>query len=638
MSVFQAVSAIGLVLAAVAPLYPEYSVYLLLAAASGGAIGGTLSANYGSKALTVIGVLVAIASVVAPSALVPAKIAVFIGALGAAAAALGKSLFDWNRRSGNLNRAASSEGAPRFMTHGEGPMDSRRAIRLAGLLILLVGSTRPSLVAAGAPADFTLVIGQAYREILEREPDPSGLAYFNQQMMAGMSEAAMREALLRSAEFAIKHPWPSSPPPPSPSPSPTPLPSPLPGPPMAALRVVGNTFLPSIFGAAAGSGSIPYGWPDASEEYLRALADRGLNYVHTRTGPFVREGEKAEFEGYVYENGLYDLSRFNPAYDQKERDFLAAAQAKQIYVERVVLDDWPAKNGLWPYAAGRNLQGVDFTAAVFEQPEPPPEIQAWVQHRVANTCAFPNVFYALDNEPAAVSTSADWTRRLYTIVKDEMVQRGCEQYPVGSGNSDAWDTVDYQILHTFRLPAPSLNPVLVNETDNRFTTPTQYVLRAYAGQAVGGIYFQFWPGPMEERPADVIAVGDLYSRMERGLPPPAGFDGPSFGCPAFRGIKVEILQVQGTKYTMNASPLPKSEGADPATSLGSTLCEDLWVNSKIPQRYQDGYGPTWRIVQGPGSLEVNWRNPYLAFVYDPGPGTIIEACSQADSNCGRFVF
>ncbi len=571
MSVCKSVSAIGLALAAVAPFLPEYSICLLLGTAVCGAIAGTIAVNYGGRALTVIGALVAIAS--------------------------------------------------------------RRAI-LAGLLLLL-GYTMPSPV-AGAPADFTLIIQLAYREILQREPDPGGLAYYNQQMMGGMTEAAMRETLLRSAEFAKKHPGPS--PSPSPSPSPTPVPSPSPAPPMAALRVVGNTFLPSIVGAAAGSGSISFGWPDASEGYLNALAERGLNYVHTRTGPFVREGEDVEFEGYVYENGLYDLSRFNPAYDQKEREFLAAAGARQIYVERVVLDDWPAKNGLWPYAAGRNLQGVDFTAAVFEQPEPPPEIEAWVRHRVANTCAFPNVFYALDNEPGAVSASADWTRRLYVIVKDEMARRGCEQYPVGSGNLDAWDTVDYQILHTFRVPAPSLKPVLVNETDNRFTTPTQYVLRAYAGQDLGGIYFQFWPGPMEERPPDLIAVGNLYARMDQGLPPPAGFEGPSYGCPEFRGIKVSILQVQGTKYVMNSSPLPKSEGADPATSLGSTLCEDLWINSKVPQRYQDGYGPTWRIVQGPGSVEVNWRNPYLAFVYDPGPGTIVEACSQADTNCGRFVF
>src|SRR5437899_11403015 len=46
----------------------------------------------------------------------------------------------------------------------------------------------------------------AYLRILDREPDPSGLASYNGQMNGGMSEAAMREALLRSPEFASLNP------------------------------------------------------------------------------------------------------------------------------------------------------------------------------------------------------------------------------------------------------------------------------------------------------------------------------------------------------------------------------------------------------------------------------------------------
>ena len=57
--------------------------------------------------------------------------------------------------------------------------------------------------------NFFNVIGDAYEEILGRAPDPSGLASFNGLMNQGLSEAAMREALLRSAEFAAKNPDPS---------------------------------------------------------------------------------------------------------------------------------------------------------------------------------------------------------------------------------------------------------------------------------------------------------------------------------------------------------------------------------------------------------------------------------------------
>jgi len=54
--------------------------------------------------------------------------------------------------------------------------------------------------------DFAPVIRDAYLEILEREADAGGLAGYDAQMNAGMSEAAMREALLRSPEFASRNP------------------------------------------------------------------------------------------------------------------------------------------------------------------------------------------------------------------------------------------------------------------------------------------------------------------------------------------------------------------------------------------------------------------------------------------------
>ena len=42
--------------------------------------------------------------------------------------------------------------------------------------------------------------------ILGRLPDPGGLANFNRLMNQGLSEAMMREALLRSPEYAEKNP------------------------------------------------------------------------------------------------------------------------------------------------------------------------------------------------------------------------------------------------------------------------------------------------------------------------------------------------------------------------------------------------------------------------------------------------
>ncbi len=55
-------------------------------------------------------------------------------------------------------------------------------------------------------ADFARIIREAYREILDREPDPAGLAHWNSQMRAGLTEAQLREALLRSEEYAAANP------------------------------------------------------------------------------------------------------------------------------------------------------------------------------------------------------------------------------------------------------------------------------------------------------------------------------------------------------------------------------------------------------------------------------------------------
>ncbi len=54
--------------------------------------------------------------------------------------------------------------------------------------------------------NFSRVISLAYVRILGRRPDPGGLASFDQSMNQGMTEAAMREALIRSPEYAEKNP------------------------------------------------------------------------------------------------------------------------------------------------------------------------------------------------------------------------------------------------------------------------------------------------------------------------------------------------------------------------------------------------------------------------------------------------
>jgi hypothetical protein len=54
--------------------------------------------------------------------------------------------------------------------------------------------------------DFARIIHLAYQRILGRPADLDGLDNYNRLMNRGLSEADMRESLLRSAEYAEKNP------------------------------------------------------------------------------------------------------------------------------------------------------------------------------------------------------------------------------------------------------------------------------------------------------------------------------------------------------------------------------------------------------------------------------------------------
>lgn len=55
--------------------------------------------------------------------------------------------------------------------------------------------------------NFRPIVRDAYLEILRREPDSGGLEHYNMRMKQGVSEADVRETLLRSNEYAQKNPF-----------------------------------------------------------------------------------------------------------------------------------------------------------------------------------------------------------------------------------------------------------------------------------------------------------------------------------------------------------------------------------------------------------------------------------------------
>ena len=51
---------------------------------------------------------------------------------------------------------------------------------------------------------FARIVREAYAEILAREPDEGGLLSYDRLLNQGLSEASLREELLRSREFSLR--------------------------------------------------------------------------------------------------------------------------------------------------------------------------------------------------------------------------------------------------------------------------------------------------------------------------------------------------------------------------------------------------------------------------------------------------
>jgi hypothetical protein len=181
--------------------------------------------------------------------------------------------------------------------------------------------------------DFSPIVSDAYREILDRAPDPGGLASWNRAMNDGLTEAGMREQLIRSAEYAQKHPDPS---------------------PAPALHVEGNQFVNALGARVRLVGAIvccndakANGWPLVELAVLEQFAAQALNYTHCRLGPFTVAGEDdASYVGYVsVADGRVDLERFHEPFWQRCRSIADRARALGIYVEFDLVDRWVRQHG-----------------------------------------------------------------------------------------------------------------------------------------------------------------------------------------------------------------------------------------------------------------------------------------------------
>ncbi len=337
--------------------------------------------------------------------------------------------------------------------------------------------------------NFTRIVSDAYEEILERAPDPGGLAHFNDRMNQGLSEADLREVLLRSDEYAQKNPPPGS----------------------MALRVDGSRFLDPRGNEVRPLGAIvccddakANGWPLVTLAALDLFASHRLNYTHCRLGPFTAAGEDDPiYVGYVTTaDGRVDLERFFPGFWDKARGIADHARQLRIYVEFDLIDRWVRQHGesdlpqVDPWSARNNIQGVDAGGLAIFQSAPAPIHERWVRKAVAELGGFENVLFQVGNE-GFKSFSEAWELGVYGIVKDELRQHGFSDRPVATNTQDPGleSQLDYITRHVPQAQRAGAKPIVVNEYA---PLPPSEVIRQVRRAQRFGTSFLYWRGDHDQ--------------------------------------------------------------------------------------------------------------------------------------------
>lgn len=357
--------------------------------------------------------------------------------------------------------------------------------------------------------NFAPIISAAYLDILDRLPDPAGLAHFNGRMNQGLSEAGFREILLRSAEYALRNP---SPPPPG----------------SMTLRVDGRRFIDPegaevrLLGAIVCCAEAKQNWwPLVSLEALDLFAARKLNYAHCRLGPFTQAGEEdASYVGYLtVPDGRVDLEQWYVHFWGRARTIAQHARNLRIWVEFDLVDRWIRQHGasdlpqVDPWRARNNIQGVEAGGLGVFESAPQPIHERWVRKAVAELGEFDNVLFQVGNEGFKRFSEA-WEVGVYDIVKDELRAHGFSDRLVATNTHDPQleARLDYVERHDEVAQPPGDKPILVNEYAS---LPSEEILRQVRRARELGTAFMYWRGE-HERPEWERTLAGLQAIVEGG--------------------------------------------------------------------------------------------------------------------------
>lgn len=358
--------------------------------------------------------------------------------------------------------------------------------------------------------NFAPIITGAYLDILQRLPDPGGLAHFNQRMNQGLSEASLREALVRSEEYARQNP----------------LPPPQPPPGAMELHVDGRRFVDPkgqevrLLGAiVCCAESKQNWWPLVSLDALDLFAAERLSYTHCRLGPFTVAGEEdANYVGYdTVPDGRVDLDQWFPPFWGRARTIALNARARGIWVEFDLVDRWVRQHGasdlplIDPWSARNNIQRTEAGGLGIFESAPRPVHERWIRKAVAELGEFDNALFQVGNE-GFKAFSVAWEVGVYDIVKDELKRRGFSDRLVATNthDPDLEARLDYITRHAREAQPPGQKPILVNEYPS---LPSEEVLRQVRRARQLGTMFMYWRGDHDRQEWE-RTLGELRAIVE----------------------------------------------------------------------------------------------------------------------------
>jgi hypothetical protein len=375
------------------------------------------------------------------------------------------------------------------------------------------------------------------------------------------------------------------------------------------------------------------------KKYLDTLAADGLNNTRTFSGAYVepqgafniarntlapREGRficpwaRSDEPGYTGGGAKFDLNRWDEAYFQRLRDFLAYASQRGVVVEMNLFcpmyedKQW----NLSPMNPHNNIQGIgpqqrnhvytlDKHAGLLEVHE------RMVRRIVAELAEFDNLYYEICNEPYERRVADDWQRRIADVITEaesNLPQRHLISQNVENGSAKIEKPHPVVSIFNFHYAVPPtavevnyhLNKVIGdNETGFRGTSDAVYRMEAWDFIIAGGGLFNHldysfavghadgtfqYPdsqpgggGPALRRQFKILSDfihGFEFVKMrpdnsiiKGGVPP---------------GVSARALVEPGKAYAIYIRPLPDARDAKPVEALVLELPKGTyqaeWIN------------------------------------------------------------